>query len=246
MNKKLLLAVLFLLLAVFSLSAKIGLSVKLGGAYDLMKGKTTTSGFEDSFFYLPVEYSGKGIGIDASLGFDFTKRLGIYADFTSVSAQEIRYKSDILGDLVVKKDVITFDGEPLKGAIVQLMAEVHARGGFLYNLTPDYDLDIRVGGGFSFGMIQAHFSYKIGDNTTIIERFKTYDFGVAGYVYAGYKFADGFSAGLTVQPDLYFYNIAVETVEAYEGGYQKQDTETVKGSGIGYSVSATVGLSYTF
>ena len=150
MNKKLLLAVLILLLTVFSLSAKIGLSVKLGGAYDLMKGKTTTSGFEDSFFYLPVECSGKGIGIDASLGFDFTKRLGIYADFTSVSAQEIRYKSDILGDLVVKKDVITFDGEPLKGAIVQLMAEVHTRGGVLYKLTPDSDLDIRVGGGFSF------------------------------------------------------------------------------------------------
>lgn len=247
MKHKVLVIAILLLVFGFSVNAKIGLSVKAGGAFDCLKGKSAANGNELD----PFEFEGEflvpsSFGIELALGYDFSEKLGLYMDFISTSPTEVRYSSESYGHVVIKKDEVLDDGIPLPSANVSSLSCVIGRTGLTYAILPDSKVDVRVGGGFSFNMIKYEFSYVSGD-ATYHEKLDIYNFGIAGYVYTGYRFGNGFSAGLLLQPDLFVYNISTFSGYSMDHGiYNALPNADTKGFKIGFGLSASIGLSYTF
>ncbi len=247
MKYKVLIIAILLLVFGFSISAKIGLSVKAGGAFDCLKGKSASNGKEVDPFEFEGEFSvPSSFGIELGLGFDFSEKLGMYIDFISTSPTEVRFDSDSYGHVVIRRDEVLNDGIPLPSANVASLSEVHARAGLTYSILPGSKLDLRVGGGFSFGMVKLEFSY-VSSDITYHDKLDIYNFGIAGYAYAGYRFGNGFSAGLLLQPDLYIFNTTKFAGYSIDHGARHAEPPAdAEGLKIGFGLSASIGLSYTF
>ncbi len=240
-----LLAILFVATALFATSGAV---LKAGGTYTFANLNTATdaesNGFEES---LNVKFG--GLGFDIGILADVTDKFAVFSNFTMIFPKDATFKN---GEETKKLSKAVEEIQTALKAVDEKASVSSKLNFFIISAGAAYKLDFKavklaIGAGFTLNatnMAVADTDCKLAINQTYT------NFGLSGFVDAKYMFTDRIGVGITLFPQMGFYNITNASVTApdviKEQVGQDFDTGNVDGFKISFAMPIIIGVSYTF
>ncbi len=246
-----LLAILFVATALFATSGAV---LKAGGTYTFVNLNTATdaesNGFEES---LNVKFG--GLGFDIGILADVTDKFAVFSNFTMIFPKDATFKN---GEETKKLSKAVEEIQTALKAVDEKASVSSKLNFFSISAGAAYKLDFKavklaIGAGFTLNATNMAVtgSAKISDTDCKLSINQTYtNFGLSGLVDAKYMFTDRIGVGITLFPQMGFYNITNASVTApdviKEQVGQDFDTGNVDGFKISFAMPIIVGVSYIF